>query len=235
MLASQAETAALSDELVRAQRDAGILAERTRLSHDLHDTVAQGFSSILLLARAAAREPDPQRVQGLLNQIQSAAADNLAESRRVVYALAPDDLTTGGLSGPLARMTTELATQLGADVTLEVDPLLPRLATAGEVALLRAAQGTLANVRRHSGARHVRVSVARFDRVVRLDVVDDGVGFDPASLVDSEPTLDGGYGLTALRARLASLGGGVAVESEPGHGTALSITVPFVPATGGTP
>ncbi len=230
VLEAQTEAAALSDELVRAQREAGVLAERTRLSHDIHDTLAQGFSSILLLARAAAREPDAQRVRGLLAQIQAAASENLAESRRLVYALAPDDLTAGGLAAPLARMTSELATQLDADVTLDIDPHLPRLATATEVALLRTAQGALANVRRHSEARHVVVTVAQVDDEVRLDVVDDGAGFDPASLLDAEPTLAGGYGLRAMRARLSALGGNLAVESEPGHGTALSVTVPFVPA-----
>lgn len=235
VLASQAEAAALSDELVRAQREAGVLAERTRLSHDLHDTVAQGFSSILLLARAAAREADPGSVQDLIAQIQAAASENLAESRRVVYALAPEDLEAGGLTAPLGRLTSELAAQLGADVVLDVDPELPRLDTACEVALLRAAQGALANVRRHSAARQVSVSVARVDGLVRLDVVDDGVGFDPASLADSEPTLEGGYGLKALRDRLVPLGGGLAVESEPGHGTAVSVTIPFVPAVGRTP
>lgn len=234
MLEAQAETAALSDELLRTQRDAAVLAERTRLAHDIHDTLAQGFSSILLLARAAARETDPGRVRGLLAQIQAASSDNLAESRRVVYALAPDDLTSGGLAAPLARMTTELAGQLDADVTLDIDPNLPRLATATEVALLRAAQGALANVRRHSDAAHVKVSVARADGDVRLDVVDDGVGFDPESITVAQPTLAGGYGLRALRARLAALGGGLAVESEPGHGTALCVTVPFVPAEGAT-
>lgn len=230
VLEAQAEAAVLSDELVRAQREAGVLAERTRLSHDIHDTLAQGFSSILLLARAAAREADAQRVRALVGQIEAAAADNLAESRRVVHALAPDDLTAGGLAGPLRRLTTELAAHTGAVVTLDVDPALPRLATTAEVALLRAAQGALANVRRHAGAAHVGVTVARVDAGVRLDVVDDGAGFDPGSLRDAAPTLAGGYGLRATRARLAALGGSLAVESEPGRGTALSVTVPFLPA-----
>ncbi len=233
VLASQAEAAALSDELLRTQREAGVLAERTRLSHDIHDTLAQGFSSILMLARAAAREPDPQRARDLLAQIQAAASENLAESRRVVYALAPDDLVAGGLGAPLARLTAELAQQTGAEVTLDVDTNLPRLATAVEVALLRAAQGALANVRRHAAATHVQLTVAHTDGQVRLDVVDDGVGFDPADVAEAEPTLAGGYGLRALRARLAGLGGGLAVESEPGHGTALSVTVPFVAAAEG--
>ena len=235
VLEAQKEAAVLSDELVRAQRDAGVLAERTRLSHDIHDTLAQGFSSILLLARAASRESDGQRVRDLVAQIQAAAADNLAESRRVVYALAPDDLTAGGLAAPLGRLTGELATQLGAVVTLDGVPHQPRLAPVRAGALLRAAPGALGNVRRHSGASHVGVTVAHVDGEVRLDVVDDGVGFDPAALRDSEPTLDGGYGLRALRARLAALGGCLAVESEPGQGTALSVTVPFVPVSSGTP
>lgn len=233
VLEAQAEAAALSDELVRSQREAGVLAERTRLSRDIHDTLAQGFSSILMLARAAAREDDPARLGDLLAQIQAAAAENLAESRRVVHALAPEDLMAGGLAAPLGRMTAELAAQTGAEVTLDIDPGLPRLATGVEVALLRVAQGALANVRRHASATRVRVTVARADDQVRLDVVDDGVGFAPEAGLGGAPTLAGGYGLRAMRARLAELGGGLAVESEPGHGTALSVTVPFVPAAGG--
>ena len=234
VLESQAEAAALSEELGQVQRDAAVLSERTRLSHDIHDTLAQGFSSILLLSRAAARETDPQRIHGLLAQIQDAAAENLTESRRVVYALAPDDLTASGLAAPLRRLTAELATQLDADVTLDIDPDLPRLTTATEVALLRAAQGMLANVRRHAGAKTVSVTLTHADSDVRLDVIDDGVGFDPSSLAHAEPTLAGGYGLHALRARLAALGGGLAIESEPGQGTALSVTVPFAPAEAGS-
>lgn len=231
VLEAQAEADVLSDELVRAQREAAVNAERARLAHDIHDTLAQGFSSILLLTRAAVRETDLERARELLTQIRAAAAENLTESRRVVYALAPDDLTIGGLPSMLSRMTTELATQLNADVTIDIDPNLPRLHTASEVAILRAAQGALANVRRHAGARHIRVTLAPADGQVRLDVVDDGVGFDPTSIA-AEPTLAGGYGLKALRERLAAIGGGLAIESEPGQGTAISVTVPFVPATG---
>jgi len=234
VLQAQAEADALSEELVRAQRESAVNAERSRLAHDIHDTLAQGFSSILLLARAAARETDPERAQDLLTQIRAAATENLAESRRVVYALAPDDLTTGGLAAPLTRMTTELGTHLNADVTLDLDPNLPRLHTATEVAILRAAQGALANVRRHAGASHVRVTLARADDQVRLDIVDDGVGFDPTA-VAAEPTLAGGYGLRALRERLTAIGGGLAIESEPGQGTAISVTVPFVRSAGETP
>ena len=123
-----------------------------------------------------------------------------------------------------------------APLRRKAGPLPSRVATVRRmpVTLLRAAQGALANVRRHADANTVTVTVTRDDSDVRLDVIDDGVGFDPTSLADTEPTLAGGYGLRALRARLAALGGGLAIESEPGHGTVLSVTIPFTPAGAST-
>ncbi len=226
VMAAQRELVALSDEVVRAQRDAGVLAERSRLSRDIHDTLAQGFSSIVLLARAAEREPDPARTGALLAQIRATAAENLVESRRVVHALTPDALDADGLSSPLRRMAADLRTALGAEVEVRIDPDLPRLPTSVEVALLRSAQGALANVRRHSAATKVTITLGTDGDDARLDIVDNGRGFDPAR-VAGPPGMDGGYGLTALRQRLRDLGGTLAVESEPGGGTALSASVPW--------
>lgn len=220
-----AEVLRAEDETARVQREAGVLAERQRLAHDIHDTLAQGFSSIILLARAAQREAHPASAARLLEQIESTAADNLAESRRVVLALAPDEPGAGGLAAPLNRLTAEVAEALGADWAVTVDPDLPRLATPVEVALLRGAQGALANVRTHSRAGRIGVELARAGDEVHLDIVDDGVGFDPALPVVAGP--DGGYGLRALRERFTRLGGGVDVESEPGGGTAVSLRLPL--------
>lgn len=212
------------DETARLQREAGVLAERTRLAHDIHDTLAQGFSSLVLLARAARR--DPAQAADLLATIEQTASDNLAESRRVIYALAADDAGAGGLAGPLRLLARETAEAIGAEATVVVDPDLPRLATPLEVALLRAAQGTMANIRQHSDASRIAVELARSDSLVLLDIVDDGVGFDPTQ--QTVPTMEGGYGLRALRERLAELGGGMAIESEPGGGTAVSVHLPIV-------
>lgn len=216
------------DETARLQREAGQLAERTRLAHDIHDTLAQGFSSIVLLARAAGRRAGDGEAAELIAQIEATAAENLAESRRVVYALTPDETGAGGLAGPLRRLTAEVAEALGAEWQVTVDPELPRLATATEVALLRAAQNALANVRQHSQASRIGVELARAADDVHLDVVDDGVGFDPA--VPVTRGLGGGYGLRALRERLVELGGGLTIESEPGGGTAISARVPLTRA-----
>lgn len=223
-----AEVLRFEDETARLQREAGVLAERTRLAHDIHDTLAQGFSSVVLLARAATRERDPDRIRSLVAQIETTASENLADARRVVYALAPDAPGAGGLAAPLRRLAAEAADAVGASWSVQVDPDLPRLATTIEVALLRVAQGTLANVRQHAGAHRINVELARAGDEVRLDVVDDGVGFDPSQLAN--PTLAGGYGLRALRERLTELGGGLDIESEPGAGTAVSARLPLVPA-----
>lgn len=225
VVAAQQEAARLSDAVAEAQREVGVQAERARLGRDIHDTLAQGFSSIVLLARAGLRERDPARHDELLRQIERAALDNLAEARSVVGALAPEGLA-GGLATPLAKLADSLAEQTGASVTLDVDPELPPLPTATEVALLRAAQGAVSNVLRHAGAARVAITLSASGDEVRLDVVDDGRGFDPTALA-GRPILEGGYGLRSLRDRLSALGGGVVVESEPGGGTAVSLHLPL--------
>ncbi|MDO5495729.1 MAG: sensor histidine kinase [bacterium] len=212
-------------ETARLQREAGVLEERARLAHDIHDTLAQGFSSVVLLARAATREPEQERKDEYLHQIEQSAATNLADARRVVYALAPENPGAGGIAEPLTRLTEEAANAIGATASVRIDPQLPRLATTSEVALLHGAQGALANVRQHSGATRLALELVRSGDEVRLDVVDDGKGFDPANR--RERSRGGGYGLTALRERLALLGGTLEVESEPGGGTAVSLSVPL--------
>ena len=222
-----AEVLRAEDETARLQREAGVLAERQRLAHDIHDTLAQGFSSIVLLARAAIRAGDSTAAAHLVGQIEATAAENLAESRRVVMALAPEAPGAGGLAAPLGRLTAEVAGALGAEWAVTVDPDLPRLATPIEVALLRGAQGALSNVRLHSGAGRIDVELARAGDEVHLDIVDDGVGFDSARPVVAGPL--GGYGLRALRERFTELGGGVEVESDSG-GTAVALRLPLIPA-----
>lgn len=227
LVATQAEAEALATELAATQRESGVLAERARLSRDIHDTLAQGFSSIVLLARAGAVTPTEGGVRDLLRRIEGTAADNLDEARRVVGALAPRDLEGAGLSGTLRRLLDTLTDDTGIRTELRVDGELAGLPTAVEVALVRTAQGALANVRRHAGASRVVVTLADEGDAVRLDVVDDGVGFDPAAVASRGSSPSGGYGLPSTRARLRELGGGLDVESAPGEGVALSAHVPL--------
>ena len=226
VIAAQAETEELHAELAAAQREAGALAERTRLSRDIHDTLAQEFSSIVLLARAGRRRTG--RVAGHRRAIETTAHAGLTESRRVVGALAPTDLEDAGLPAALRRLTTALTEQTGIAATVLVDGPLPPLPTGVEVALLRIAQGALANVRQHAQASRATLSLNGTDDMVQLQVSDDGVGFDPEQRVRVSPA-QGGYGLAASRARVQERGGTLTIDSAPGAGTTVTAAVPLRP------
>ena len=240
LVAAQTESAALQAQLVDAHREAGALAERTRLSRDIHDTLAQGFSSILLLARGSRSVDGDEPLRDVLGRIEATAGDNLAESRRIVAALAPKSLTDTGLAAALERLAADLSADTDIAANVRVEAGVPDLTVADQVVLLRVAQGALANVRTHSGASTVTLTLGGSDRQARLDIVDDGRGFDAVAwaATQTNPTghdlSTGGYGLAAIRARLRERGGDVIVESEPGDGTAISASLPLgLSSTGG--
>ena len=225
---AQAETAELQDELALAQRHSGAIAERTRISRDIHDTIAQALSSIRLLAHAGAgRTEDPDAAR-TLEQVETLAGDSLADVRRIVAALAPVELEDDALASALQRMLDRAHNEAGLAVELHVDDSMPILPTEVEVALLRTAQSALANARLHARASRVVMSLVDADDTVRLDIIDDGIGFDqPAWEQDADA--GSSYGLRFMRARLRELGGGLDIESTPGEGTALSIHLPIRP------
>ncbi|MEU5048577.1 sensor histidine kinase [Streptomyces sp. NPDC021096] len=207
------------DELAAAQREAGRLAERQRLAREIHDTLAQGLSSIVLLARAAGTA-DPGTVPERVREIGRTASDNLAEARRFVQALTPPALEDAPLPEALRRVTAR--TVPGAVFRLDGEPC--PLPVEMEVALLRLTQEALANVARHARADRAAVTLAYLDGQVTLDVYDDGVGFTPGDgPADGRRT----FGLHGMRERIAELGGTLTVESAPGEGTAIAAAVPL--------
>lgn len=195
-------------------RRAGILQERERLSREIHDTLAQGLTSQRMLLQAADRlwATNPDKARELVRQATEAAGANLEEARRFVRDLGPADLKERSLPDALSAMDGEFH--------LEGDeyPLDPKT----QAALLRVAQGALANVREHAHATRVIVTLSYLEGEVTLDVFDDGVGFDEAG----KKRPGRGYGLRAMRDRLAEVGGTLVVESVPGEGTAIAARVP---------
>ncbi|MEU3659220.1 sensor histidine kinase [Streptomyces sp. NPDC032940] len=219
-------------ELAAAERREGTLAERQRLSMEIHDTLAQGLSSQRMLLQAAERvwESDPGKARGHVRGAASVAEHNLAEARRFVHDLAPADLARGGGLVAALRALAERETGDHLTVRVHVDdggraPLLPDRVQS---ALLRIAQGALANVREHAGAATAALTLTVLDDQAVLDVSDDGHGFDPAAQPGA-PSGVRGHGLPAMRARLRGLGGTLTVESGPGEGTVLSAAVPLDP------
>ncbi|MER5873603.1 sensor histidine kinase [Streptomyces sp. NPDC002044] len=219
-------------ELAAAERGAGILAERERLAREIHDTLAQGLSSIQLLLRAAERAlaegrtgaaGDAAHAAALAHiaRAREAAQENLAEARSFVRALTPPDLENGSLAAALERLCAGVP---GPRVRFSLSGAPRVLPTPYEVALLRIAQSALANVVRHARAGRAEITLTFMDTSVTLDVVDDGRGFEPSSAAACG---DGGFGLPAMRSRAETLGGLFTVESDPGQGTAVAVTLPL--------
>jgi signal transduction histidine kinase len=208
-------------ELAEANRQAGVLAERDRLASEIHDTIAQGFTSIVMLVQAAeaAIADDPDRARKQLDLIAKTARENLAEARALVAGLRPAPLATASLADALARVTSSAAEESGVRASLDVTGTPRPLGTSTEVVLLRVCQEALANVRKHAGATAARVELCYRDDQVRLEVTDDGTGFDPAQPAS-------GYGLGGMRARVGEIGGELTVRSAPGAGTTVIAEVP---------
>jgi signal transduction histidine kinase len=210
-------------QLAAAERDQGVAGERERISREIHDTLAQGFTSVVTLARAtesALERGDLEVVRARLRLIEQTASDNLSEARLIVAELTPGHLQSRTLSEALQRLVDAVAAESGMTGRLRVegDPVV--LPANSEVVLLRTAQEGLANVRRHSGARSFEVFLSyAADGPVAMTVTDDGVGFTPDAALR-------GYGLDGATARAAEVGGSFEVSSEPGTGARLRVEVP---------
>jgi signal transduction histidine kinase len=201
-------------EVARLSHEAGVAAERARLAGEIHDTLAQGFTSIITLLQAA----DPALADERLALAVRTARENLAESRSLVAALAPSALSSGSLLEAVRRQTARFTEESAVPATCRVSGEVRALPTAVEVVLLRAAQEALANVRRHADAGEVSVLLAYGVDSVRLVVRDDGRGFDPGA-VD-------GFGLPGIRARAEQVDGTLRVHSVPGAGALVEVEVP---------
>ncbi|GHJ48918.1 two-component sensor histidine kinase [Catellatospora sp. TT07R-123] len=215
------ELEASRGEVARLSREAGVAAERSRLAGEIHDTLAQGFTSIITLLQAVGAEldRDPDRAREHVELAVRTARENLAESRALIAALQPAALDASSLEQAVRRQVERLGEETGAAVSYEVGGQPCPLPTAVEVVLLRAAQEALANVRRHAAAAAVRVRLDFRAEGVALCVRDDGQGFDAAR---SAP----GFGLSGMRARVAQVSGVLTVDSAPGRGTAVTVEVP---------
>lgn len=215
-----AKLEATQDELAEVSREAGVMAERERLAAEIHDTLAQGFTSILMLLQAA--EPrigaNPAEARRQIGLAVRTARENLAEARAFVAAVPPAALSDSSLDEALRRLADRLGEELAVDTECVVSGSPRRLEARSEVVLLRTAQEGLANIRKHAKARRVAVSLSYRPEAVRLELRDDGAGFDPRTA--------SGFGLRGMRERAAQVDGTLDVRSAPGEGTTITVEVP---------
>ncbi|MFI0410157.1 sensor histidine kinase [Actinomadura sp. 3N508] len=240
-----ADLEATQRQLAEAQRRQGAAEERERLAREIHDTLAQGFASIVVLAEAARNgiAADPERSAQQLVSIERTARENLAEARVLVASgagapaapagaapagAAPAGAAPASIAGALRRTLDRFTEDTGLTVTAEL-PEVDCDRTA-RIALLRCTQESLANVRKHAAASTVGVVLERHPHGIELEITDDGRGFPAAEArTAGEAT---GFGLDGMRRRLAELGGELTVTSSPGDGTRVLALIPPHPGSG---
>ncbi|WP_431280302.1 sensor histidine kinase [Leifsonia poae] len=217
------------DQLAATEHESGVLAERARLAREIHDTLAQGLSSIQMLLHAAERaDPDRPGVEHIRLARETAAA-NLADARRFIRELTPPQLDDQSLGGALRRLAESQWSAQGLDVRVRVSDTV-KLPMHLQTALLRIAQGAIANVIQHAHASTATITLTVDRDELHFTVVDDGIGFDPLAAADANQGTSDSFGLQATRERVQQLGGTVSVESAPGSGTTLTVTLSPVAA-----
>jgi signal transduction histidine kinase len=244
LTASLEENVGLHAQLLAQAREAGVLDERQRMAREIHDTLAQGLTGIITQLEAAGQAgKSAGQWRHHFDAAIRLARESLSEARRSVHALQPEPLEMARLPDALAEVAERWSARNGvaAQVTTtgSARPMRPEI----EVALLRTAQEALANVAKHARASRVGLTLSYMDDEVALDIRDDGVGFEPPSLGARNgrgpvnggrgPRSGDGFGLTAMRQRVEGLAGTLEIESEIGIGTAISASVPAIPAGAG--
>ncbi|MFH8678417.1 sensor histidine kinase [Streptomyces lydicus] len=219
-------------QVARLSHQAGIAAERERLAREIHDTLAQSLTSIIGLVQAAETEvADAPGLDGSRRHLALAgrvARDSLAEARAFVAGRAPAPLEQSSPARAVRRQADGLTAQTGVPVRFAVEGAEGPLPMQVSVVLLRAAQESLANVRKHAAAGRVEVTLRYGAGRVGLVVRDDGGGFVPGETGEdaADGRSAGGFGLAGLRARVAECGGEMTVVSAPGEGTVVAVHLP---------
>jgi signal transduction histidine kinase len=209
------------EQLAALSRDAGAASERERLARELHDTIAQDLTGLVMTAQRGLRElraGNTTAAEKQLGVLEENARNALAETRTLVASGAAVGVDGGGLAIALRRLAERFERETGIAVSVDADDTAA-LDRDREVVLLRCAQEALANVRKHSSADAAALTLAIHDNEVSLSISDDGAGFDTDA-----PSR--GFGLAGLRERLTLVQGNLDVTASPGRGTTLVASLP---------
>lgn len=198
-----------------------VTQERNRLARELHDTLAHSLSATVIQIEAAQAlaETDEGAGRKMLAQALQTTRDGLTEARRSLHALRASPVEDLGLPRAVQDLAQSLAERAGFRLRLRIDTTPENLGPEAEQCVYRVAQEALNNAARHAAAGCVEVALATENGRVRLSVIDDGRGFDPAAIADAR------YGLRGLRERAEMIGGVLLVESTKDKGTKVAFEV----------
>ena len=216
----QERLADLMLRLARAREE-----ERSRISRELHDSMAQTLLEIIYRAEGLLGTASGDHLQQELRGMLQSSRSSLAELRRIITDLRPSSVEVLGLSRALANLLERFAVTYHLQVDQEIDEGL-QLDSLYENSLFRIVQEALSNISRHASATRVSFSLRRGEGSIRLMIRDDGSGFDPASVSGR-----GGLGLIFMRERAEMMGGSFEIDSQSGRGTTLTLLVPIPPET----
>ncbi len=210
----------------KTMRDLAVLEERNRIAREIHDTLAQGFTGVVVQLEAVeqAMEESPVEVSGHLGRAKSLARESLNEARRSVRALVPGALEQQTLDAVLKDEILRFEASGPEKASLRLSGEKRDLRPNIEAALLRICQESLANIRRHARATEVNVEFGADHESAWLSVEDDGVGFDQDALKASDGF--GGFGLIAMEQRARLLRGTLTVTGRQGQGTRVEARIP---------
>ncbi|HEY4384009.1 MAG TPA: GAF domain-containing sensor histidine kinase, partial [Ktedonobacteraceae bacterium] len=220
------QRARLSADHTRAAARLATTEERNRLAREIHDTIAQGLAAITLHLETADAlvEARPGRAHEAIQRALVVARNNLEEARRSVMDLRAAPLQNRSLAEALAELA-QSPEEPAITYQVHPEPHFPALPARVEAGLYRIAQEALANARKHAEASTIAMTLAVNDHWVRLIVQDDGRGFAPEML----PQVAGHdhFGLTGIGERVKLLGGTLCIQSEPGAGTIIDVSIPY--------
>ena len=221
------ETKLAEVEALQQTREVAVLEERNRMAREIHDTMAQGFTGIVLQMEAAEQsiETSPGALPDHLNRARALAREGLQEARRSVWGLMPQALERSTLDTALREEIRRFDAEGRAKISFIDSGDRWELPPDVQTVLLRICQESLTNIRRHADASEVTVNLNYGTREVLLSVQDNGVGFDPSAVqVDKKET---SFGLIGMRQRAEQIKGQLIVDSAKNQGTAVRLTIPI--------
>jgi signal transduction histidine kinase len=224
-LAERAVIAIGNADLHAQARQVTAMEERQRLARELHDSVSQALYGIALGARTARTilDRDPKKAVEPVDYVLSLAEAGLAEMRALIFELRPESLESEGLVAALEKQLAAMKARYGLETIAELGEE-PVLSIEQKEVAYRIAQEAMHNVVKHARASSVRVSLSLDGDAVTLTVADDGAGFDP------DGDFPGHLGLRSMRERADRAAATLSIESAPGAGTTLTLTMPVSPA-----
>ncbi|HEY3365374.1 MAG TPA: sensor histidine kinase [Symbiobacteriaceae bacterium] len=202
-----------------------IAEERQRMARELHDTLAQGLAGLVLQLEAVddlLARGEAERARAITVRAMQRARTTLAEARTAIQALRTP-LEKGNVVGAIQELVDNLRAETGLTCIFEAGPGDLRLEGEVGAQVYRVVKEGLTNIQRHAQASQAAVRLTATPEHIQLEITDDGVGFDP----DAIPT--GHYGLLGLRERTGLLGGTLMIDSRPGTGTRIQVTLPAAP------